>query len=145
MQSLRIRGFVTAETKQAHFKTYKSTDSRSEQWKNPAFFQQLVDSDTKISDPAKYYYVSAGNDHNDLDVEFPWFDGYLHIIDGVAYIINDEYDRYCSLSFYVPVRDAVHLTELLSVVYSIAYVGWRKGFESGEQRRARLIRDAMNP
>lgn len=145
MESLRIKGFVTAETKRASFNGFKSTDPKSSQWKNPVFFQKLVDNDIAIDDPARYYYVSTGNDHADLDVEFPWFDGYLHIVDGVAYIIDEDYDRYCSLSFYEPVLDAVHLTDLLSVVYSIAYIGWRKGFESGEQRRARLIREAMNP
>lgn len=146
MESLRIKGFVIAEIKSAHFRTIKSTDPRfDEQWKNPAFFQKLLDSNIDITDPDKYYHVSAGNDHNDLGVDFPWFDGNLHIVDGIAYIIDKDWERYCEMQFYVPVRDAVHLTELLSVVYSIAYVGWRKGFESGEQRRARLIRDAMNP
>lgn len=137
MLTLKVGDYFTAEYKNAEFSGLTSSDRGDRYNPNPKFFQELVDNGIEIE--GDIYDFPA----HEIDVDFPWFSGYLHIVNGVAYVISTEFDCYCRLSFAVDVLSEKHLTEIMEGIISVLQVGYNLGFDDGEQAKQAEIRKAL--
>lgn len=137
MDTLRVGKYFTAEYKNAEFIGLTRAGMGSRYNPNPDFYQDLVDKGVDVE--SEIYYFPP----HEMDVDFPWFNGHLHIINGIVFIISEGFDSYCRLSFGVKVLSCEHLTDLMEGLICVLQAGYNLGFDGGAQAKQAEIRKAL--
>lgn len=137
MDTLRVGKYFAAGYKPAEFIKLTRSAMGNRYNPNPGFFQDLIDEGFDVE--TEIYHFPP----HEIDMDFPWFNGHLHIINGIVFIISEGFDSYCRLSFKVEVISAEHLTELMEGVICFLQAGYNLGFDDGEQAKQAEIRKAL--
>lgn len=143
MSHVSLGSFFYAVGKSAEFRCARSTEIGDNYNPNPEFFQKAVDNGFNF-DTATLYTLPA----TEIDLviaDSPWHDGFLIIQDGVAHIIDEDYEGYCTLKFNVPIQDEQHLTELLKQAFAFIEFGYKHGVKYGRAEKANEIARALRP
>ena len=143
MERLSIGSFVTIERYNNQQLITQKSDFFADRYNpNPAFFQELLDEDVEIT-KTFFSFPRTSTDGNELAEVLPWFDGYLHLFDGDAYLIDEEFDCYCRISFKEELTGPVHFTQLVTTLCDLMQFGYNAGHSDGKESAKAAIRGAL--
>ena len=113
---------------------------------NPEFYQKIVDADLLNEVFSEMFILPLGElaTGGELKLDIPWHCGYVFSYEGSAFIIDEELQSYCKLTFSELLRNKAHFISLLTTAIDLIKFGYQKGHQQGKVDNTLQIRSMLN-
>jgi len=145
MNVATIGSFLTIIESRSEFINKKS-DEFTGYNPNPAFYQKIVDADLLDEVFSEVFILPLGEleTGGDMSLDIPWHSGYVFSYEGSAFIVDEERQSYCKLTFSEPLRNKAHFISLLTTAIDLIKFGYQKGHQQGKVDKTLQIRSMLN-